>query len=98
MLCVHLKLKILIDLPFFVLSDIISWLESIVVGNIDDDMTCVQDATGLAAANGNKSFLLWLHSFVISRVLPWSGLQGRVATCKNHNELKLINKLLNIIF
>lgn len=46
----------------------------------------VEEATGLAAATGSNNFLLWLQSFVISLVLPWSGHQGRVATCDSKEE------------
>ena len=49
---------------------------------VDDETIGVVDATGLAALAGIRSFLLWLQSFVISRTLPWLGLQGRVATWK----------------
>lgn len=77
----------MIFLPFLALSGDVgesafTWIE-VVVGpedKVDDETAGVQDATGLAAAAGSRSFLLWLQSLVISRVLPWSGLQGRVAT------------------
>lgn len=39
--------------------------------NVEEETAVVQDATGLLAdVIGSKSFLLWLHSLVISRVLP----------------------------
>lgn len=46
----------------------------------DIEILGVEDATGLAAPVVDKSFLLWLQSLFISRLLPRSGLQGRVAT------------------
>jgi len=50
----------------------LAWIEAVAgpEDKVDDETAGVQDATGLAAAAGSRSFLLWLQSLVISRVLP----------------------------
>lgn len=98
----HKKKRIIgnIGVPFLVLSGEVgesAWIGAAAVGaavddvgpedNVEGETGKVQEAaTGLAAALGSKSFLLWLQSLVISRVLPWSGLQGRVAICKRRRK------------